>query len=92
MVKSGKLNVIDGGKKRDLVTCRVIIPTSVPPFIIEGQCDLDLFSNALEALQEQTYLDLVDSGGRTFRVYQCDGMIVMHMGTVSQSLKLILPK
>jgi hypothetical protein len=93
MQKTSKLGVIDGGKKPDVVTVKIIQGTGGPAGFLAfvGGCDLHTYDDTLAAFEEQGYLDLVDNEATKMRLYKCpDTFAIIHIGTKPQQPKNIL--
>lgn len=93
MKNTKNLGVIDGGKKPDVVTVKIVQGTQNPNGFIAfaGGCDLDTFERTLEAFEEQGYLDLVDHEATKMRIYKCpDTFAVIHIGTKPQQPRGII--
>lgn len=93
-MKKGNLDVVQGGKKPDIVTIKVLHAATNPTGFVafSGGCDLDTFERTLEALEEQGYIDLVDRDGIKLRVFKEGVLAVIHIGTQPRQPKgLIVP-
>jgi hypothetical protein len=92
MKRQGGLGIVEGGKKPDIVTVKIIqrAMNTMGFIAFAGACDLHTFEETLEAFETQGYLDLIDHEATKMRIFKEGTLGVIHIGTKPQQPKGII--